>query len=184
METIVVTRHPATLDRLIELDVAGVGPEVPVLGHASADAVRGRRVVGNLPYHLAGLAREIVVPDLRVPRELRGTELDLEALRGALPRREDVLCGAGRGVRCHPRHRLFRRLLRRPHAAALEEDREMITDCARTPLRPHRWKLVAFGPPPCLAAEVCRRCGCRRVEYERPAGGVSFRLTRLPRRRP
>lgn len=79
IEVVVVTRHKGTIDYLKERGVID-GTE-PFIEHAAADDVRLKHVVGMLPYHLAALTWDITVVDLEVPPEMRGVELDLEAVR-------------------------------------------------------------------------------------------------------
>jgi putative CRISPR-associated protein (TIGR02620 family) len=73
METIVVTRHPGMVTYL---HAHGVIPEdCRVLTHATAEDVRGKRVVGVLPLHLAAEAAEVVEVPMDIPEHLRGSEL-------------------------------------------------------------------------------------------------------------
>lgn len=79
METIVVTRHSALVEFLRELGVA-TGAE-QVYAHATEEVVRGKRVIGVLPLHLAAAAASIVVVGLNIPAEDRGRELSIDDLR-------------------------------------------------------------------------------------------------------
>lgn len=79
METVVVTRHPALVEYLKEIGL--ITGDEPVISHATADQIRGKRVIGVLPMHLAAEAAEIVEVPLTVPPELRGQELDIEQVR-------------------------------------------------------------------------------------------------------
>ena len=78
-KSVVVTQHPALVD-LIRQDFPKIG-DVEVHEHASPDVVQGNVVYGVLPLNLASLAAYVVTPDLRIPPELRGQELDLEQLK-------------------------------------------------------------------------------------------------------
>ena len=79
MNTIVVTRHKALIEYLIETGM--VTAETPVLSHVNAEDVEGMHVIGVLPLHLAALAATVTEIPLDIPAELRGKELDLEQVR-------------------------------------------------------------------------------------------------------
>lgn len=79
METIIITRHKALVEYIFEQGIAPAG--TPVIAHAGAEEIRGRRCIGPLPLHLAALAASIVEVPLRMPPELRGVELTLEQVR-------------------------------------------------------------------------------------------------------
>jgi len=80
METIVVTRHPALVAYLLENGHIDEG--VRVLAHVEHNGqIRGRRVFGVLPLHLAVWAAEVVEVALEIPQEMRGVELTLEHVR-------------------------------------------------------------------------------------------------------
>ncbi len=76
---LIVTRHPALKDYLIERGVATAN--TPVLPHASAEDVRGKAVAGILPMHLAALTASFTTVELALPLELRGKELSLDDMR-------------------------------------------------------------------------------------------------------
>ena len=57
------------------------GDDVRVIESATPDDVRGRRVVGVLPLHLAAEAAEVVNIAINTPIELRGVELSLAQVR-------------------------------------------------------------------------------------------------------
>ena len=82
MKKVVVTRHLALVRVMIEEGVIGV--DVPAIEHATAEDVRGCHVFGVLPLTLAALADRVTVPDLRVPAELRGKELNEAEVRAHL----------------------------------------------------------------------------------------------------
>jgi hypothetical protein len=75
--TVIVTRHAALVEVLAE-DYGYVGP---VLAHATAADVRGKRVVGVLPLHLAAVAESVTEVTLNLPPELRGKELSVDEVR-------------------------------------------------------------------------------------------------------
>lgn len=78
-EQLVVTRHPALVDLLIERGL--VEPGARVIQHATPEDVRDRHVLGVLPIPLAALARSLIMIPLDIPPELRGVELGIEQLR-------------------------------------------------------------------------------------------------------
>jgi len=73
METIVVTRHNGLVDYLKSQGI--IGEDTPVIDHATPDTVRGKRVIGVLPLHLAVEAAEVVEVPMNIPAEARGKEL-------------------------------------------------------------------------------------------------------------
>jgi len=79
-EIIIVSRHPAAI-AFIRREMPEAG-DAPVLAVATADDVRGRRVVGNLPMHLAALAAEVVAVEFDGDPP-RGQEYDLAAMDAA-----------------------------------------------------------------------------------------------------
>ena len=76
---IIVTRHIALVDYLIEKEVVPKGCEV--LSHASKKEVIGQDVIGVLPMHLAALTKSITEIPLEIPADSRGKELTLEEVR-------------------------------------------------------------------------------------------------------
>ena len=79
MNTVVITRHKALVQYLIETGIASA--ETPVLSHVTSKDVDGKHVIGVLPMHLAALAATVTQIPLDIPAELRGKELDLEQVR-------------------------------------------------------------------------------------------------------
>lgn len=77
--SIVVTRHSALVELLIERGLVQAG--TPVITHATPDQVAGKDVIGVLPLSLAALANSVIEVPLALTPELRGKELDLETLR-------------------------------------------------------------------------------------------------------
>jgi len=76
---IVITRHPALVQLLIENRLVNEG--VQVISHATPDTVMGKDVIGILPNKLAALANTLTEIPLDITPELRGKELDIETLR-------------------------------------------------------------------------------------------------------
>jgi hypothetical protein len=60
---IIVSRHPAAVD-FIHSQVSG-SYKFPIIGQASEEDVRGQRVYGNLPLHLAALAERVTVVEFQ-----------------------------------------------------------------------------------------------------------------------
>jgi putative CRISPR-associated protein (TIGR02620 family) len=73
---VIVTRHAGLVQFLNEMGITG-----EVIGHATADNVRGKEVIGVLPLHLAALTESITSVDMELPPELRGVELSSEQVR-------------------------------------------------------------------------------------------------------
>lgn len=70
-EKLIVSRHAGAVEWLRQRGIVG-----PVIEHASEDDVRGRVVYGVLPFHLAALAKELVMIDTpEIPLERRGGDL-------------------------------------------------------------------------------------------------------------
>lgn len=76
---LIVTRHPALKDYLIERGVADAA--TPVLPHAGIDDVAGKAVAGVLPMHLAAYCNSLTTVELALPLEMRGKELSIEDMR-------------------------------------------------------------------------------------------------------
>jgi|DEB0MinimDraft_3_1074331.scaffolds.fasta_scaffold20004_4 putative CRISPR-associated protein (TIGR02620 family) len=79
MDTVVVTRHAALVEFLIES--GHVPADVKVIAHASEADVRGKDVWGVLPLRLAQLACCVTEIPLNIPQFLRGRELNLAQVR-------------------------------------------------------------------------------------------------------
>lgn len=80
-DTLIVTRHPALVDFLIERGVIASTQVAEVKDHVTPMDVQDRHVIGVLPLHLAALARSVTEVPLNLPKELRGVELTLEQVR-------------------------------------------------------------------------------------------------------
>jgi hypothetical protein len=78
-DTVVVTRHAALVELLVERGIIPVG--APVLAHAGPADVEGKHVIGVLPFKLAALAASVTEVPLALGPEDRGVELSLERLR-------------------------------------------------------------------------------------------------------
>ena len=78
-ETIVVTRHPALVDLLVERGI--IDGSEPILEHATANDVRGRHVIGVLPLALAAEAKTVTEVPLSLAPADRGQELGIDRLR-------------------------------------------------------------------------------------------------------
>lgn len=76
---LIVTRHPGLVEYLRSIGLADA--ETEVISHASADAVRGKRVCGVLPHSLSCLCNTFTEVPLNLPQELRGVELTVEQIR-------------------------------------------------------------------------------------------------------
>lgn len=76
---LVVTRHPALIKYLQEIGLAE--KDTQVISHASKEEVKGKHVVGVLPYFLSCLTESYTEVPLHLPLELRGKELTLEQVR-------------------------------------------------------------------------------------------------------
>lgn len=73
---LIVTRHAATVGWLRARGIEG-----EVMTHVkSPEQVRGRVVYGNLPMRLAAEAAYICAVEIDIPAEMRGKELDIDAL--------------------------------------------------------------------------------------------------------
>ena len=76
MEHIIVTRHKAFAEYVIE---QGLAPEgTPVYAHVSPSDIKGKHLVGFLPLHLALQAERITIVPFDVPKDLRGKEIEKE----------------------------------------------------------------------------------------------------------
>lgn len=76
---LVVTRHPALVDLLIERGI--IGRNTPVVAHVGDDDVIGKDVIGVLPLRLAAMANTVTEIPLALTAAHRGVELDLDTIR-------------------------------------------------------------------------------------------------------
>jgi putative CRISPR-associated protein (TIGR02620 family) len=76
-DALIVTRHPALIRVLAEdFDIWG-----EVITHATPEQVRGRKVVGVLPLHLAAETQSVTEVVLDIPADKRGVELSADEVR-------------------------------------------------------------------------------------------------------
>jgi putative CRISPR-associated protein (TIGR02620 family) len=78
-KTIVVTRHAGLIQYLLEIQLITKDDEI--VAHATKENVLNKDVVGVLPLSLARWANTVTEVPLNLPQELRGTELNVEAVR-------------------------------------------------------------------------------------------------------
>jgi putative CRISPR-associated protein (TIGR02620 family) len=76
-DALIVTRHAG----LIEVLRADFGITGKVISHATPEAIRGKRVVGVLPLHLAAEAASVTEVVLDLPADKRGVELSADEVR-------------------------------------------------------------------------------------------------------
>lgn len=79
MDKIIVTRHKALVNFLVEIGLAG--KDTPVIAHASPDEIKGKHVIGILPLDLAAFAERVTVVPMNLTPEMRGKELSLDQVR-------------------------------------------------------------------------------------------------------
>lgn len=79
MEQVIVTRHPALVEYLIEKRYVTTG--TPALTHCAPEDIKGKHVLGVLPLHLAAHAARVTEIPLSMPPEMRGKELSIEEVR-------------------------------------------------------------------------------------------------------
>lgn len=74
---LVVSRHQGLIDFLKEKGF--INNETKIIDHISdPEEIRGKVVLGNLPFHLSSLTKLIITPILEVPVEMRGKDLSKE----------------------------------------------------------------------------------------------------------
>lgn len=73
---VIVSRHQGLVDWLRRKGIVG-----KVIAHATPDDVRGKDVIGNLPLHLAAMAKSVTVVDMpALPADWRGQDLSPEQM--------------------------------------------------------------------------------------------------------
>ncbi len=78
-ETVIVSRHTGAVEWLAQRGIAGA-----VIAQATPEDVRGKNVIGNLPLHLAALARRVGSIDLpNLAAADRGRDLTPEEMDAA-----------------------------------------------------------------------------------------------------
>ena len=80
MKKIVITRHPALVDFLLEKGIIE-NESYELHAHAIKDMIEGKDVIGVLPLGLAKYANSLTTVNLDLPPEMRGKELSLEDVR-------------------------------------------------------------------------------------------------------
>jgi putative CRISPR-associated protein (TIGR02620 family) len=75
-EFVVVTRHQGLVDFLIARGV--INEDTPVYKHVEVEDVKGKHVLGVLPYWLAIHASTVTEMSMDLPLSLRGKELSVE----------------------------------------------------------------------------------------------------------
>jgi len=80
MKVIIVTRHTALVELLIERKIISEGT-CEILSHVTPDQIEGAHVIGVLPLYLAAHAQQVTEIPMNLPPELRGLELDIETIR-------------------------------------------------------------------------------------------------------
>lgn len=80
MEKVIVTRHQALVEYIIDQKLAPEG--TPVYTHVNPQDIEGKHVLGTLPFHLAlNYPARITVIPFTIPQELKGKEIGLEDLK-------------------------------------------------------------------------------------------------------
>lgn len=80
MKIIVITRHPALVDFLLEKHIIEAG-NFELYSHASKELIDGKDVIGVLPLSLAKHANSLTTVNLDLPPDMKGKELSLEDVR-------------------------------------------------------------------------------------------------------
>lgn len=80
MKKIVITRHKALVDFLLEKGIIENG-SYELHAHATKDMIEGKDVIGVLPLGLAKYANTVTSVNLILPPDMRGKELTLEDVR-------------------------------------------------------------------------------------------------------
>ena len=78
MEKLVVTRYKTLVEYLKKIGL--IDDSDKVIPHAKIVDVRGKHVIGVLPYWLSSHAEKFTEVQLRVPTEKRGMELTIEEI--------------------------------------------------------------------------------------------------------
>lgn len=79
MEKLVVTRYKSLVEYMRDLGL--IDEDTRVIAHAHPNDVKGKHVLGVLPYWLAAHAGKFTEIQIRVPSELKGKELTLEQVK-------------------------------------------------------------------------------------------------------
>ena len=76
MEKIVVTRHNALYDYLLECGY--ISSDTKVISHATIEDIKNKHVYGVLPMRLASEAELLTEVSMEIPFDKRGTELSID----------------------------------------------------------------------------------------------------------
>lgn len=79
MFDVIVTRHQGLVDYIIKSGLAA--PDTTVVIHATASAVRGKKVCGSLPHSLSCLTESFTEIPLALPLHKRGKELTWDEIK-------------------------------------------------------------------------------------------------------
>lgn len=79
MKKIVVTRHRALVEWLLMKKL--IDKDTKVIPHAEPEDLRGKHVIGVLPYRLSVYASKYTEIRLRLPVEKRNVELTVEDIK-------------------------------------------------------------------------------------------------------
>lgn len=81
MSAIIVTRHPALVEYLIEIGYIADDNSCAKFEHATPEIVTDNHVIGVLPHHLSCLTSSYTEVPMDIPFDKRGQELTLEDMR-------------------------------------------------------------------------------------------------------
>jgi len=76
METKIVTRHAGAMEWIAKHHLEFGDAEV--IAHADVGDLKGRRIIGMLPIHMAAMCKEYWHLEMTVPADRRGTEISCE----------------------------------------------------------------------------------------------------------
>ena len=77
---LIITRHPTLVEYLVAEGF--VSPDTPVIEHVTPEDVRGRNVIGVVPFHLGALCKSVTeVPLALTPEMRKAGELTIEQIR-------------------------------------------------------------------------------------------------------
>ena len=76
MDKLVVTRYQSLVEYMIKIEL--IDDKTKVITHANINDVKGKHVLGVIPYWLACHTKKFTEIQLRVPSERKGKTLSLE----------------------------------------------------------------------------------------------------------
>ena len=76
MDKLVVTRYQSLAEYMVKIKL--IDKDTKIITHAKIQDVKGKHVLGVIPYWLACHAKKFTEIQLRVPSERKGKELSLE----------------------------------------------------------------------------------------------------------